>query len=89
MRTTFAAPHTPQFFSRLAFGMWFLLHQKRIKIFPGLTSAKLSSHKHRDGAKDQGALFPVEDLDTNVGVEVGEDVHRGKTRGAHADQKQE
>ena len=37
-------------------------------------------------AKNQGVSFPVEDLDTNAGVEVRKGVHLGKTRGADADQ---
>lgn len=45
--------------------------------------------RRREGANDQAVSFPVEDLDTNVGVQVGKGIHLAMTRGADADRYQE
>lgn len=44
--------------------------------------------RRREGANDQAGSFPVEDLVTNAGVQVGKGVHLAKTRGADADRYQ-
>ena len=62
-----------------------MVSRKRLSAILRPIRRKTALRWHRDGATDQGVSFPVEDLDTNTGVEVGKGVYPAKTRGADAD----